>query len=511
MLAHVKSSAVNGIDAYMVDVEVDIAPALPGFTIVGLPDAAVNESKERVRAAIKNCGLEFPSRRITINLAPADVRKEGPSFDLPIAVGILAATGQIDSEFVSGCTIVGELSLDGAVRGVSGVLPIALSARESEYRKLIVPAHNVKEAAIVSEVEVYPVQTLTEVVSLLNDPQTMLPAIFDVSAFEALDDPLYEADFSDVKGQEAAKRGLEVSAAGGHNLLMVGPPGSGKTMLARRMPSILPPLNMEEALEVTKLYSVCGLLSPNQALITRRAFRAPHHTISTAGLTGGGSYPRPGEVSLAHRGVLFLDEFPEFKRDVLEVMRQPLEDGQVTIARAQASLTYPAGFMLVAAMNPCPCGFFNDHLRPCTCTPQMIARYLQRISGPLIDRIDIHVEVPRLKHDELLKKTPGEASAEIRTRVQNAREIQYARFSGSKIFCNAQMTSKHMKLWCKLNEDAEAMLKQAIEHLRLSARAYDRILKVSRTIADLAGVEQIGIEHIAEAVQYRSLDRKYWG
>lgn len=511
MLAHVKSSAVNGIDAYMVEVEVDLAPALPGFTIVGLPDAAVNESKERVRAAIKNCGLEFPSRRITINLAPADVRKEGPSFDLPIAVGILAASGQIDSEFLSGCTIVGELSLDGAVRGVSGVLPIALSARESEFKKLIVPAHNVKEAAIVSEVEVYPVQTLTEVVALLNDPQTMLPAIFDVSAFEALDDPLYEADFSDVKGQEAAKRALEVSAAGGHNLLMVGPPGSGKTMLARRMPSILPPLNIEEALEVTKLYSVCGLLSPDQALITRRAFRSPHHTISTAGLTGGGSYPRPGEVSLAHRGVLFLDEFPEFKRDVLEVMRQPLEDGMVTIARAQASLTYPADFMLVAAMNPCPCGFFNDHLKACTCTPQMIARYLQRISGPLIDRIDIHVEVPRLKHDELMRKNPGEASAGIRDRVRIAREMQYARFAGSKIFCNAQMTSKHMKQWCKLGEDAEAMLKQAIEHLRLSARAYDRILKVSRTIADLSASEQISIEHIAEAVQYRSLDRKYWG
>lgn len=511
MLAHVKSSAVNGIDAYMVEVEVDLAPALPSFTIVGLPDTAVNESKERVRAAIKNCGLEFPSRRITINLAPADVRKEGPSFDLPIAVGILAASGQIDGEFLSGCTVVGELSLDGAVRGVSGVLPIALSARESEFKKLIVPAHNVKEAAIVSEVEVYPVQTLTEVVALMNDPQTMLPAIFDVSAFEALDDPLYEADFSDVKGQEAAKRALEVSAAGGHNLLMVGPPGSGKTMLARRMPSILPPLNIEEALEVTKLYSVCGLLSSDQALITRRAFRSPHHTISTAGLTGGGSYPRPGEVSLAHRGVLFLDEFPEFKRDVLEVMRQPLEDGMVTIARAQASLTYPADFMLVAAMNPCPCGFFNDHLRQCTCTPQVIARYLQRISGPLIDRIDIHVEVPRLKHDELLRKTPGEGSAPIRDRVRMAREMQYARFSGSKIFCNAQMTSKHMKTWCKLSEDAETMLKQAIEQLRLSARAYDRILKVSRTVADLAGSEQIGIAHIAEAVQYRSLDRKYWG
>ena len=511
MLAHVTSSAVNGIDAFTVDVEVDIASALPSFTIVGLPDTAVQESKERVRAAIKNCGLEFPSRKITINLAPADIRKEGPSFDLPIAVGILMATGQVDTAFLEDCAMVGELSLDGAVRGVSGVLPIALNARQTQVKKLIVPAHNVKEAAIVGEVDVYPVKTLTEVVQIANAPDSMLPAMFDAKEFEALDDPVYDVDFCDVKGQEASKRALEVAAAGGHNLIMIGPPGSGKTMLARRIPSILPPLSMEEALEVTKLYSVCGLLSSSEALVTRRAFRSPHHTISNAGLTGGGTYPRPGEVSLAHHGVLFLDEFPEFKRDVLEVMRQPLEDGQVTIARAQASMTYPAQFMLVAAMNPCPCGFYNDHVKTCTCTPQMINRYLQRISGPMLDRIDIHIEVPRLKQQELMGKTPGEPSSFIRARARRAREIQHARFANSKIFCNAHMTSKHMKMFCNLTTDAEAMLKQAVEHLHLSARAYDRILKLSRTIADLAESEVIGIEHLAEAVQYRSLDRKYWG
>lgn len=510
MLAQVMSSAVNGIDAYLVEVEVDITPALPSFTIVGLPDAAVRESIERVRAAIKNCSLEFPARRITINLAPADVRKEGPSFDLPIAVGILAASGQIDLGAVKDCIVVGELSLDGNVRHVSGVLPIALSAREKKIKRMLVPAHNVKEAAIVQEVDVYPVTNLTEVVQILNEPNHMLPAMFDPKEFEALDEPNYELDFCDVKGQETVKRALEIAAAGGHNILMVGPPGSGKTMLARRIPTIMPPLNMEEALEVTKLYSVCGLLSSNEALITRRAFRSPHHTISNAGLTGGGTYPRPGEVSLAHRGVLFLDEFPEFKRDVLEVMRQPLEDGQVTIARAQASLTYPASFMLIAAMNPCPCGFYNDHLKNCTCTPHMIQKYLQRISGPMLDRIDIHIEVPRLKQNELINKAPGEPSANIRARVRNARDIQNKRFAGTKIFCNAQMTPRHLKLHCKLNVDAESMLKQAIEQLHLSARAYDRILKLSRTIADLGSSEDIRVEHIAEAVQYRSLDRKYW-
>ena len=507
MLVKVNSAAISGLDGIVVEVEVDSIRGLPGQSIVGLPDAAVKESRDRVRFAISNSGFEFPPGYFTINLAPADIRKEGPIYDLPIALGMLASSEQIKPDLLTETVILGELSLDGGLKPVNGVLPICMSlTRTKKIKKVIVPKDNADEAALVSDIDIIPCESLIKAARFLDGKEEIKPHIIDIKAL-FMADPFYDFDFSDVKGQGHAKRALEVAAAGGHNILMVGSPGSGKTMLARRFPTILPPLSINEALEVTKLFSITGLLSSRNSLITTRPFRSPHHTTSDIGIIGGGRIPRPGEVSLAHMGVLFLDEFPEFERDVLEVLRQPLEDGVVTIARAMSSVTFPAEFILVAAMNPCPCGNYMDPTKTCICPSYKVQRYWGKLSGPLLDRIDLHVEVPRLKKEELSSVPNGETSQVIRERVSKARNIQVERFKGMKVHSNSRMLPKHVREFCKLDIQAESLLKSAILQLKMSGRSYDRILKVSRTIADLEGAEQIKANHIAEAIQYRSLDR----
>jgi len=508
MLSKVLSCSVLGIHAYQVYVEVDISTGLPAFATVGLPDSAVRESRERVSSAIGNAGFRFPLKRIIINLAPADVPKGGSSFDLPIAIGILTATGQVSDQFLSSHLILGELSLSGAVRPIRGVLSMAMAGRDAGIRGIIIPRENVREAAVVSGLEVRGVAHLQEIAGFLNGEVELEPASVDIGRLFGNPQKTH-LDFSDVRGQEHVKRALEVAAAGGHNILMIGPPGSGKTMLARRIPSILPDMTLEEALETTKIHSVSGLLKDGAALITVRPFRSPHHTISDAGLVGGGSVPKPGEVSLAHNGVLFLDELPEFRRSALEVLRQPLEDGAVQISRARISIDYPSRFMLVCAMNPCPCGFLTDAERGCTCTPVQSQRYLSKLSGPLLDRVDIHIEVPRVSFKHLSQNRGGEGSPAIRDRVMRCRQIQWHRFRDlRKVYCNAQMGSRDIEKYCRIGGEAHGLLREAIDHFSLSARAYHRILKLSRTIADLDGRESIEVRDISEAIQYRCLDRE---